>query len=229
MAKNYYVILGVAANASDEQIKTAFRRRALELHPDRSGRPAEPFLDVQEAYAVLADPDRRRHYDSQAAARKPGPPTAEPMADPRRPPPGRVRRSVSLADSFATYQPSFEELFDRFWRNFGDLGRPKSEHLESLTVEVVLDAEAARWGGQVRVRIPARATCPACRGHGSVGRYQCWRCEGQGALTLEYPVEVEVPPGLHDATAVRLPLTGFGIENFYLTVLLRVSQAPAVR
>jgi hypothetical protein len=55
-----------------------------------------------------------------------------------------------------------------------------------------------------------------------VGGYECWRCEGHGALTTEQPVEVAYPPGIPDGYAMRIPLDRFGIENFYLTVLFRV-------
>ncbi|MCL4788327.1 MAG: DnaJ domain-containing protein [Verrucomicrobia bacterium] len=234
MLKNYYLILGVTADASLDEIKTAFRRRALELHPDASGLHSDPFLELQEAYAVLTDPDRRRRYDQQFVAVAPASSarraTAEPLGSPRpkgepfRPvEPARGFREVSLTESFATYRPSFDELFDRFWSNFEDLTRPKAERLESLTVEVVVRPEEAARGGQVRVWIPARAACPACGGRGAVGGYECWRCEGHGALTSEFPLAVTYPRGLRDGDAVRLPLDRFGVRNFYLTVLFRVS------
>ncbi len=127
-------------------------------------------------------------------------------------------------ESFEAYRPSFEELFDRLWANFESLSRPKGEHLESLTVEMVVSPEEARQGGRVRVWIPARAVCSACGGRGALGPYECWRCEGQGAVTAEYPMEGEYPAGTADGYAIRIPLTRLGIGNFYLTVLLRVSE-----
>ncbi|MGO8926328.1 MAG: hypothetical protein ACLQU3_05485 [Limisphaerales bacterium] len=136
--------------------------------------------------------------------------------------PARGFLEAWLAKSFETHRPSFDELFDRFWSNFEPYGRPKAEELESLTVEVVIHPDNARFGGQVRVWIPARATCSTCGGHGLVGPYECWQCEGHGALTREYPITVEYPPGIRDGYAIRIPLSRFGIENFYLTVLLRV-------
>jgi molecular chaperone DnaJ len=234
MAKNYYLILGITEDASGEEIKAAYRQRAMELHPDRSGRERGPFQEVQEAYSVLGDPERRRRYDRErprpAATRGrrgrgaeplvPEPPAAEPFRPVES---ARGFRELAPLESFETCAPSFEELFERFWSNFEPCGRPKAERLESLTVEVVISPEEARLGSRVRVRIPARARCTACGGRGSVGFYECWRCEGHGALVTEYPVEVSVAPGTRDGDAVRIALTRFGIENSYLTLLFRVS------
>jgi len=236
MKKNYYLILGLTADASSEEITAAFRRQALEAHPDQLGLESRRFQEVQEAYGVLGDPDRRRRYDWQAgslAAGRPSwvpalkPPAREwPKGEPLRPlETSREFQEVSLAESFEVYHPSFDELFERFWSNFEMFDRPKAERLESLTVEILVSPYEARFGGRVRVRIPARATCSVCGGHGAVGSYECWRCEGNGSLTTEYLVKVAYPAGVRDGYAVRIPLTSFGIENFYLTVLLRVSGA----
>ena len=65
--------------------------------------------------------------------------------------------ATSLRESFATYHPSFDELFDRFWSNFSLLSRPKVEQVESLTVEIPLSAPEAMRGGQTRVLVPGRA------------------------------------------------------------------------
>lgn len=233
MKKNYYLILGIGTDASLEEIKSAYRRRALELHPDRSGRESEPFVELQEAYAVLSDPQRRRRYDQQAGPsaihRPPWGPAPEPMtAGPQQAEPfssvepASAFKELSLTDSFTRFHPSFEELFDRLWSNFEPLTRPKAEHLESLQVEVRLTPEEARRGGIVRVMIPARATCSACGGRGGAGSYECWRCEGQGALTVEYPVDIPYPPGIRNDYTVRVPLDRFGIQNFYLTIRFRV-------
>ena len=119
MGKNYYLILGLASDASGEEIKTAFRRRALELHPDTSGLESGPFLELQEAYDVLGNPERRRRYDLQAPPvamkRRPRGPVAEPLV-PQAP---RVEpfRPQATNRSFRR-NPPFEEVFDRLWSNF---------------------------------------------------------------------------------------------------------------
>lgn len=236
MKKDYYLILRLTPEATAEEIRTAYRRRAIELHPDLSGFTSDPFLELQEAYYMLSDPIRRASYDREAqeipirrsdAVR----PTAtvirrrhsaEPLAP--RQPVGRFEE-VSILRSFETFHPSFSEMFDRLWSNFELVTRPKAERLESLTVDVPLSPREAFSGGQIRILVPARVICPACNGRGSAGPYQCWHCEGHGALTDEYPVIVSYPAGLQQDYIVRLSLDRFGIQNFYLTVRFRPTEA----
>jgi molecular chaperone DnaJ len=232
MKKDYYLVLHLTPKATTEEIRSAYRRRALELHPDQSGYGSEPFLELQEAYTVLSDPIRRSFYDRQTetipvhhaypsqqrttwAGRGY---SAEPLTAVQ---PARGFEDISLSRSFETFSPSFDEIFERLWSNFDLLTRPKEERLESLAVDVPLSPEEAFMGGAVRIMVPARAICPACHGRGSVGPYECWRCEGHGALTGEYPVMVSYPAGLQDDYTVRLSLDRLGIENFYLIVRFR--------
>ena len=231
MRNNYYVILGVGSDATPEEIRSAYRHLALQLHPDLSGSDAEPFLNLQEAYKVLSDPAQRELYDDRLQARPKAvvsgrhgvePLRARPRAEPMR---AAGTAPVHLFHSFETYEPSFEELFERFWSNFEPVTRPKAEQIKSLTVEVPLSLDQAASGGMARLLIPARAACPTCSGHGAVGPYECWRCSGQGSLTADYPLEVAYPPGIINDYAVQVPLQDFGIDNFYLVVLFRVTAA----
>ncbi len=236
MKKDYYLVLHLTPEATTEEIRSAYRRRALELHPDESAFGSDPFLELQEAYAVLSDPTRRSRYDRKTET------IPVHYADPAQHKTTRAGRGyspealtavqpasgfedVALFRSFETFSPSFEEIFERLWSNFDLLTRPKEERLESLTVDVPLSSEEAFAGGAVRIMVPARAICPACRGKGTVGPYECWRCEGHGALTGEYPVMVSYPAGLQDDYTVRLSLDRLGIENFYLIVRFRTTAA----
>lgn len=63
--KDFYLVLQVAPNATPEEIRSAYRRRALRLHPDQSGGGSEPFIELQRAYSVLSDPSRRAAYDRE--------------------------------------------------------------------------------------------------------------------------------------------------------------------
>jgi molecular chaperone DnaJ len=232
MRKNYYFILRLAPDASQEQIRSAYRRRALELHPDLTGLGSDQFLELQEAYDVLSDPARRQIYDSDAEeipirrmeAMRPAETIiqrrhrGEPLMTDR---PTRESDDISLFGSFETFSPSLDEVLERLWSNFTLLTRPKAERLESLNVEVPLSPQQAFAGGEVRIMVPTRVVCPACRGHGNIGSYECPRCEGHGALIGEYPVRVSYPAGLQGDYLVPVSLGRFGIENFCLTVRFR--------
>lgn len=232
MAKDYYIVLGLESDATPEEIKEAFRRKAMELHPDHYGEDSGPFLLAQEAYSVLGDPKARREYDRiRRPVRRPtGRPEplvpTEAEAEPLIP---RRQRSadlgdVSLFDSFRSFSPTFEEIFDRLWRNFSEAVSPKSERLESLTIKIPLTPEQARRGGRARVLVPALIGCPSCHGHGEIGLYECWRCQGEGLLPVEQPISVAYPPGVTNDYVVRIALERFGIRNFYLTVYFGVGS-----
>ena len=115
-------MLGITSDASSEDIKTAFRRRAMELHPDTSGLESGPFLELREAYDVLGNPESRRRYDRQsspvAVNRRRSQPVAEPLvpqkprAEPLRQQDANRRfRRISREEIFQQPIQPFEELF----------------------------------------------------------------------------------------------------------------------
>lgn len=232
--KDYYRILGLDSDASPAQIRAAYRRGAKDLHPDYYGHDSGPFIDLQEAYAVLSDPARRRAYDEflRRSPRQPstsghakaeplfgGSPQPEPLIPVQDP---ADLGEYSLTSSFRTFGPSFEELFDRLWRNFA-LDRPEFEHLRSLNVEIRLSPGEALRGGRARILVPARLTCPECGGRGGIGMFECWQCRGDGFIQGEYPVNLTFPAGIVNNYVVELPLDRFGISNFYLRAIFKVS------
>ena len=227
MAKNYYLILGVDSDAIQEEIKTAYRRRAMEVHPDQGGAGAEPFQDLQEAYAVLADSARRRAYDRSRGGAYVGTAVGVPWRDGAQIDPIVPVEEpadfgpISVTRSYDTFRPSFDEIFDHLWSNFRPGYRPKSGRVQGLNVEVPLSRSQALRGGRVQVSIPAEGTCPACRGRGGVGFFACWECDGGGTVTREFPVEVPYPAGLTGSHTVSVPLDHIGITNLYLTVHFR--------
>jgi molecular chaperone DnaJ len=238
MKKDYYLILRLKPDATAEEIRSAYRRLAIELHPDISGFGSDPFLELQEAYSVLSDPVRRAVYDREAEGipirRAEAARPAEIVIRRRHsaePPPTPLRsmggsETISLLQSFETFLPSLSDMFDRLWNNFELVTLSKAERLESLTVDVPLSLRQAFTGGQIRILVPARVICPSCRGRGHVGPYRCSRCDGDGTLRSEYPITISYPPGLQQDYIVRLPLGDFGSENFYLSVQFRPPQVP---
>jgi len=232
--KNYYLILGVDSGASLEEIKAAYRRQAKDLHPDYYGQDSGPFIDLQEAYAILSDPARRRVYNrAMGLAEKrrgstgvrpeplvPSAPKPEPLI-PREGP--ADLGDLSLSKSFRTIRPSFEELFDRLWRNFS-LNWWELEPLQSVNVEIRISRDDALHGGRVRLMVPARLECPTCAGRGGIGYYRCWKCDGDGVIQGEYPVTLTYPPGIVNSHMIQLPLDSFGIHDLYLNIIFRVGE-----
>ena len=232
MAKNYYIVLGIRSDATIDEIKAAYRQQVKEYHPDYYGADSGPFQDIQEAYSVLTDPKRRQNYDVQIrkarAKRASGVTGPEPLIPERKKTAEPLIRDelgdISLTRSFQSYRPSFDEIFDRLWNNFSSLSHPKSETIQSLTVEVPIRSDQARQGGHVRIMVPAIAVCPTCRGQGGIGPYECWRCTGEGSISGEYPLSIAFPAGIEDGHVTDIPLSRFGIHNLYLKVLFRITS-----
>ena len=229
MPKNYYLILGVAPDASMNEIKSAYRRRVREFHPDRFGKEREPFLDIQEAYATLSDAASRRTYDRDVEQSRHGrrtwSPAEAPEPEPLVPPTAsraEPLKQASLSRSFQTYRPSYEELFDRIERNFRRSGQRKSGTVKQLVVEFTLTLEEARRGGNVQLHVPASVRCPVCGGSGVIGPYECRRCAGEGAMSGEFPIMLSYPAGIKDGFQTSLQLNSLGIRNLYLTTRFRV-------
>jgi DnaJ-class molecular chaperone len=225
MAKSYFAILGITPRASADDIRSAYRRLAKEYHPDRYEGGNQKFQEVQEAYSVLGN--QRKRYEYESLIQKASPktritrhirPEPEPLIPDERP---ADIGDISPVRSFQSFTPSFDEIFDWLWGNFSNLSRPKSGRVQDLTLEVTLTPEQARQGGHARIMVPARGTCPSCRGYGAVGPYECVRCAGEGLIAGEIPVSVTFPPGLRKDHAVLVPLDRFGIRNTHITVLFR--------
>jgi molecular chaperone DnaJ len=225
MARSYFAILEVPSGATPEEVRSAYRRLAKEFHPDHYEGGSEPFRQIQEAYAVLGDPVRRRAYEKSLAdvlVKRTTGRTLYPEPEPLIPEKGPVNiGEISPVRSFQTVSPSFGEIFDWIWENFSTVDRPKSGRVRHFTLEVPLSREQAIRGGNAEVMVPIQAACPTCRGYGSDGYYECYRCAGQGAISGEVPVSIAFPPGLVQDHSVIIPLEQFGIRNLHLTVLFR--------
>jgi hypothetical protein len=237
MAKNYYAILGVLPTATLEEIRSAYRRRAKQYHPDHFGKDSAQFLNIQEAYDVLSDPANRTTYDRRwgaggegAASRlRPEPETIRPRrtrVEPlRRTRASAVTEIISPLHSYRTSSPSFDEIFEGLWNASDPWLQPKGERFRTLTMEVVLTPDQAIRGGAVQILLPVRTTCSACGGYGDLGSCQCLRCDGTGAGLGEVPFQVEYPPGIRDFYQVAIPLDRFGIHDICLILPFRIGSA----
>jgi molecular chaperone DnaJ len=207
-SRNYYVVLGVASNETDQGVRAAFRDLAKRFHPDRVGPDgAARFREVTQAYEVLGDPERRHEYD-ESLRRPRDTPRAEGLV-----------RGVSMRRDLADVRPSVEAMFGRFARNFAGVSTPKAEGVEELNVEVAISEEEAGRGARVRLGVPVFAPCRGCRGRG------CSGCGWQGSTESESPITIHVPPMSGGGTTFVMPLASLGIRNFYLRVRVRVDKA----
>lgn len=234
MPENYYVVLGIPADSTQQDIKAAFRRLAKQSHPDLCPARQGRFPDIREAYAVLGDPSRRKEYDEalRAAGRK-----AEPRVSARAPrrAPSSERVEPLIPERPQAFAPSGQfvrgqehrpdlDVAGLLERLFGGLsGSGRGGAAASATVEVALTPQQARRGGILRLPVPGLAVCPACGGSG--GRdlfFACSRCGGSGATGSEYPLRIEFPPGLSDNTVLRVPLENFGRPRSWLDIRFRI-------
>ncbi len=227
MKKDYYLILRLTPEATEREIRSAYRRLAIELHPDTSGFGSDPFLELQEAYSVLSDPVRRAVYDRQAGeipirrteAVRPAETVRRKSTQPLSPVRPMDRSHLGPRET------AFREMVECLWSNFDLVTRRKAEQRKSLTVEVTLSPQQAFFGGRVCILAPVRVLCPWCRGQGYAGTYQCSRCKGYGVLGDEYPLTISYPAGLQQDYLVRLALDDCGVDNFDLLVRFRPAEA----
>ncbi len=172
---DYYEILGVSRDADDEEIKKAFKQRALEYHPDRSDDPEaeEKFKKISEAYEVLSDDEQRSRYDRfgkqgvQGAASR-----------------GRSYRSADIGDIFEGM--GFGDLFSQFFGGGGRRGRRRSRRGSDLRMRLDLDLQEAAFGCQKEVELRKREECDVCGGSGakdSASKKTCPDCEGRGKVS----------------------------------------------
>jgi len=229
VAKSYYAILGISSSAKADEIKAAYRRLTKEFHPDNYSGGSNIFQQIQEAYSVLNDNQKRRQYDQNLIdARVRVPFSHKFSSEPEHLLPEKQSAyidDISLVRSFQTFTPSFEEIFDWLWNNFSTLDYPKSGWVQNLTIEVPLTKEQVLSGGNTRVMVPVRALCKICQGYGNVGPYECSRCAGEGAIVGEVPIVVAFPPGLKKDHVVMIPLDRYGIRNLHLIVLFCLTDS----
>jgi len=220
MAKDYYAILGVKPDATQSQIKAAYRRLAKEHHPDSSGKDSKDFRDLQEAYKVLSDPKQRAAYDrtrrTTGGVRIPVEVRRSGQAGVVHPVAPESRRRI-FEEEFPPFGGGFEWLRD--WLSPASAGTAGPRHLR---VEVSLTASEATRGGEVHITLPVRLPCPTCGGRVDVWPFTCLHCGAKGEIEREVSLEVPFPAGVKHGQAVEVPLESVGLPRASLRVYFRI-------
>ena len=215
MAKrDYYEALGVKRDATEKDIKQAYRRLARKLHPDVNpgNKAAEAqFKEVNAAYEVLSDPEKRKKYDQfgehweQADQFAKAGATQTPHWESRtqRAPPGFDRGDMGDLGNI------FESMLRGTQRGRRTTFAARGQDME-YPVEVSL--EEAYRGTSRLLELQAEAVCPACGGSGVVGRKPCPTCGGSGRVIRPQRLEVRIPPGVKEGSRVRI--AGKGGQGF---------------
>jgi len=176
--RDYYDVLSVPHEAAKDDIKSAYRKLALQYHPDRNKSPdaEERFKEISEAYAVLSDDEKRRQYDQFGHA---GIDSRYSWDD--------LFRNVDFGEVFRDIGfgfGGFESIFDRF---FGSGGRRRVSRGADLRYDATISLEEAYTGVRRDIDVPRTEACPTCRGSGArpgTKPKRCTRCHGTGQVQL---------------------------------------------
>jgi molecular chaperone DnaJ len=225
--KDYYNTLGVKRNASEKEIKSAFRKMARKLHPDLNPNDKESearFKEVSEAYEVLSDKEKRKKYDQFGAdweryQESAGAPGGFDFSKYSEGFPGGfagegVRFSTGVGDD--GFSDFFEMLFGRTAGGGGGTraggnayytgGRTRTipRAGEDYEHEVDIALEEAFSGTQRVLQMEVPEACPTCGGTGITNNRVCPVCNGDGTVTRTKRLEVKIPPGVHTGSRVRV-------------------------
>ncbi|SJL24475.1 molecular chaperone DnaJ [Porphyromonas gingivalis] len=177
--RDYYEVLGVSKNATDDELKKAYRKKAIQYHPDKNPgdkEAEEHFKEVAEAYDVLSDPEKRSRYDQF----------------------GHAGLGGAAGGGFSGGGMSMEDIFSRFGDLFGGFGgfggfsdmggssRRRVRRGSDLRVRVKLSLADISKGVEKKVKVKKQVVCSKCRGDGTEdanGKTTCQTCHGTGVVT----------------------------------------------
>lgn len=183
-AKNYYDILGVSRNATQEEIKKAFRKQARKHHPDAGG-SEERFKEINEAYEVLSDPEKRKQYDQFGQYFGGNVPPGAGAAGAGASWPGGF--TYTHVGDIGDLGDLFGDLFSGFGATVGRAGaRSSARRGADLQYDVTLSFDEALRGISTKVDVRRDETCATCQGTGAkpgTSRTTCPTCKGTGHVT----------------------------------------------
>jgi DnaJ-class molecular chaperone len=203
--RDYYETLEVPRGATEEEIRKAYRKLARKHHPDvnRSDKSAEEkFKEINEAYEVLSDAEKRKRYDRLGANWKAGSDFT--------PPPGAAGAGAGFRDFSDIFGDEgeaggFSDFFESlFGRRGGGREATYRRRGQNVTAEITLTLEEAHHGGTRSITFEATETCPECGGTGRKDGKVCPKCHGAGVVQGTRTFDVRIPPGMRNGSIIRL-------------------------
>lgn len=180
--RDYYEVLGVSKNASDDELKKAYRKKAIQYHPDKNPgdkEAEEHFKEVAEAYDVLSDKDKRARYDQFGFA---GVGSSAASGG------GGFGGGMSMEDIFSRFGDLFGGHMGGFG-GFGGFGGGSTRRVprgSDLRVRVKLTLQEIATGVEKKLKVKKYVSCSHCHGEGAEeknGKSTCSRCQGSGVVT----------------------------------------------
>lgn len=224
--KDYYAVLGVAKTAGTEEIRKAFRALARKYHPDvaKDKKSAEEkFKEINEAYEVLGDPEKRRKYDELGMAWKEGAGFAGRSS--AKGTGGRTsnRRNSGRSRSGGGFEYQFDgtgfsDFFEEFFGSrqqrpgFGGFDTSAGESRGAdVEADMLVSLEEVLSGGTRPVSLKWTENCGSCGGSGVAGRGECSSCHGSGSREVARKFQVRIPVGIREGQ--KLKVSGQGGEG----------------
>ena len=209
--KDYYQILGVSKQASDDDIRKAFRRLARQFHPDVAKNKAQAedkFKEINEAYEVLGDAEKRRRYDSLGRGWS-GSGASGPSGNSFG---GRSAASGGGPRGFEFGGTGFSDFFEQFFGSMGnDRGGYRSTGFQQepergldMEADIMVTLEEIMRGSVRSVTLRRGVACSECSGRGAIRGRTCPSCGGTGSVTKEETYNVKIPPGVREGQKLRL-------------------------
>ncbi|HNA27505.1 MAG: DnaJ domain-containing protein [Nitrospira sp.] len=204
--RGYYEILGIQRDASPDDIKKAFRKRAREIHPDlhtgaKKTEMEKKFKELNEAHEVLSDPDKRKKYDQYGQNWE----QAEAYEKARQ----QAGAQTGRGGQAGGFSGDFGDIFETFFSGRGRGGAAGGTagfavDGEDLETDVHLSIRDVLTGVTRRIDLTERVVCKACGGSAIVRGRPCVVCGGTGTQAEKRTIEVRIPAGVENDTRVRI-------------------------
>jgi DnaJ-class molecular chaperone len=215
--KDYYQTLGVPKTAAEKDIKSAYRKLARKWHPDANPNnqkeAEEKFKEIQEAYEVLSDPEKRRKYDVLGSDWQRAAQNAAQHRQQRQSSPNDFDAGVN----FGAGTTGFSDFFDMFFSGIGRRPQPGpnfgAQRGDDLETTLDLTLPEAYSGGSKHVTLQIEDVCPTCHGTGTERNRVCSRCGGTGRVLQTKSFDVTIPKGVREGQRIRLAGQGGSGHN----------------